>query len=229
MRQSCILPLILSVTRLLSGQSAATATVSGRVVSETGLPLHALISAESSTKGATIHLAAGMDGSFAFPALSAGKWSLCVAVPAEQSAKQNQPFLNGCFWGSPEAVVQLVAGKNVSGLQLIAQTGVVQQVRINDPQAILAAAAPGAPALDKQLQVFFRASDRIPRLPALTSQDAQGRTYSLTIPHDTPLTLQATLQQGKVVNSAGNAVSGEIPVQVAAGVQPAPITLTVSH
>ena len=229
MHRSCILLLVLSIARLLSGQSAATASVSGRVVSETGTPLRAVISAEPSGRGAAVRLVTALDGSFTFPALSAGQWSLCTAVPAEQSAKPGQPFLSGCVWGSPEAVVQVVAGKSVSGLQLIAKTGVVQQIQINDPQAILAAAAPGGLGLDKQLQLFFRASDRIPRLPVLTSQSAQGRTYSLTIPPNTPLTLQATLQQGKVVNSAGSQVVAEIPVQAAAGTQPAPISLTVAH
>lgn len=229
MRYCCVLPLVLFLPRPLIGQSVSTASVAGRVVSQTGAPLYAVVSAEPAAKGAPVRLATAMDGSFTFPALSAGQWSLCATIPTEQLPKGSQPFLNGCAWGSPEAVVQVAAGKNVSGLKLAPQTGIVELVIVNDPQGGLASAAPNAAGLDGQIQLLFRAADRIPRLPVLASSGPQGRTYSIVISLATPLTFQAVFQQGKVTDSAGNLVLGETPVQVAAGAQALPITLTVSQ
>jgi len=207
-------------------QTVGTGAVSGQVAGEDGRALRAVVWLQSPIAGKGFQRPTGLDGSFGFEQVPPGRYTLCLGVPAAQAQSAGRPFLDACAWGTPPASVQVAAGSSVSGVRLTAVSGVAVVVQLNDPEGALPVAGDLVP-FGPQLQVVFRAADRMVNFPRLASKNALGSTYTITLPADTPLTLAVTLPHGKVLDASGNAVQGEIPVQVPKGATPAPIVLTV--
>ena len=221
----CVLAASALVVYCAAAQTGNTGAVSGTVVSENGSPLRAILIAQPAGVGAPVLGRTALDGTFTIQQLPAGKYSVCPAlVPAEQAAAGSPPFLNSCGWGLALSTAQVSPGQTVSGLRLVAPTGVTTIVVVNDPASILSA-LPNPLAFDPKLQLIFRGPDGNPHIPSLVSQGTAGRTYATTVPHDIALTLQVTLSQGTLLTSAGAVAPAQMPLQFTAGADPPPLAL----
>ena len=218
-----------------SGQTAlaqtVTASVSGTVVSPAGYPLRAIVALIPSGGGAVRQAFTDFGGVFNFNQLSAGQYTLCERIPAEQSPSPDRPYLDTCMWPQPQIPVQVSAGQTLASIQVVAPQGVALNVQVNDPQGLLAQTTPqqSAQAPDAQLQVLVRQTNLLPyRLP-LISQTATARNYSLVVPAAASLLLTVKSPQASVLSQTGALVQGETNLSTPSGSALSPLQFTIQH
>jgi hypothetical protein len=112
---------------------------------------------------------AGLDGTFSLPNLSPGGWVICVEAAG---------FLNPCHW-STAPVFTVVAGQAISNATVHMDQAYTLQIRIKDPQGLLANEGKVAGAI---LQIGVQAPSGALQRATLAGRDATGRSYTLAIP-----------------------------------------------
>ena len=165
----------------------------------------------------------GPGGAFQFARLLEGRYRLCAQVP-------RSTWLNPCEWGLERIVVAVSAAQPVANPVVVMKKGVAVAIRMDDPGQLLfqyEGKTPGAHVL------IGVGNDALAFIPAqVTSSDANGRNHQIVIPfnYQAKLTVQSSFYQ--LADAAGLALARAravaIPVTVAPGQQPAPITLKVT-
>ena len=170
-------------------------------------------------------------GEFSLTGIESGRYSLCVQVPGGAQ-------LDPCRWSSAVQVT-VAPGHPVTSQAIRVPKGSVLQVRIEDPNKLLAASGPG----DLLIGVFLPSALFQPL--RLVSSDASGRTYGTAIPFNTSVRLSVTsahlvLADAKgaklapvTAGSGGSTmgapgVSSIIPVLSATGTANSVVTLTIT-
>jgi hypothetical protein len=219
-------------TYIAFGQS--TGSISGIVKDDTGQPVaggYAVASpAGPSATPLTYTAMTSAKGEFNLTGMQPGKYSICVQVPGGA-------HLDPCRWSSAVQVT-VGAGQAVSNQAIGVTKGSVLQVRIDDPNKLLATSGPG----DLLVGVFLPSALFEPL--RLVASDASGRTYQTAIPFDTSVRLSVTsahlaLADAKgakltpVTASSGGSTAGSpgasaaMPVLSATGTANSLVTLTV--
>jgi hypothetical protein len=119
------------------------------------------------------------DGSFALTNLPAATYVLCVQVV-------NTAYLDPCHWSNSAPTYKLSAGQTISNAAIKLTLGHSLQIRVNDPQQQLKneGKTPGS-----YVHIGAWAPSGALHMAALVASDAAGRTYSVSIPFDTPVNL----------------------------------------
>jgi len=223
---------VLALSRAGMAQSSGTGSISGRVVSDDGHTVHAIVSLQfAAARGfpsATRRVFTDNNGSFTFTRLPAAKYTLCAQVPELESAHPaTTPFLDTCVWGSNEAAISVSTGQAVAGIVFTAPKGSWLQFRVNDPDQVLPQLAAAAPApLEPELQLIVRGADRRYRHAQFVSKDAAGRNYQMVVPLNTALWLTVYSSVAGASDQNNAAVHSESALPVSA-VALAPMTFTL--
>ena len=222
-RYTFILLIVLAQAGL--AQTAATASVTGRVISEDGRALRAIVSLEFSTgrgfPSPTRRTFTGLDGSFSFTKLPPSTYLICAQVPDSEALQPAiTPFLDTCSWGSAHPPITLAAGNQVTGLALTAPKGTWLKIRVADPDKVLPQVATAGPApLDRAVQIIVRGADLKNHRPRFISSDGGGRNYQMVVPIGPALQLSLTSTAGSFYDQTGAALkpTDPIPIQAAVG------------
>ena len=96
-----------------AGFAQNNASLSGRVIDESGAGLDAIVSI--SGPSALVRRASTLpDGTFAISGLPAGDYLICAEATIE--SQNRDPFVNSCFWLNPTDIpLPLTAGKTLTG------------------------------------------------------------------------------------------------------------------
>ena len=212
-----VLALLLMCVAIAHSQNGAS--ISGRIVSETALPLRATVALSFATArgypAPPWRVRTNSTGVFTFSKLPAGTYSLCAQVASAEPALANSPYVDTCLWGSGQAPVTLTAGQQVTGVVFTAVKGALLSVHVADPGGVLPATAAKAPApLDPALQIILKGPDGRYRHARYVSSDATGRTYQIAIPLNTALGLQVLSSVANVFDQNGDPVQEASPVAV---------------
>jgi hypothetical protein len=102
-----------------------TGSITGRVLSEEGRALHAIVTLSSSgPRGYPApprRAIAGANGTFSFSHLPAGRYLLCAQVSASEPATADSPYLDTCVWGSGQAPLMVGEGQQLAGVVFLHQ------------------------------------------------------------------------------------------------------------
>jgi len=228
---------VLFAYALLARQSTAqtaTGSISGRVISQGGAALHAIVTILPAgplgfPSGKAHRVLAINNGAFTFAGLRSGQYNLCAQIPASEAPKASPPFLDTCEWGSSHAPIKIASGQQVTGVTITAPPGALLKIQIADPDHILpSVTSPGGPkALEPQLVLLIRGADRGIHHPQFVSQTTAGRNYQAVVPVNTALSTTVASSVANVFDGNGNKITGELPTQAAAGVTPGPLTFTL--
>lgn len=214
----------------------ALGSISGRVVSESGLTVRAVVTLQPAIAlgfpaGHAHRVLAASNGAFTFGSVRPGQYNICAQIPASEASPSAAPFLDTCEWGSSHAPVGVASGQQVTGVSLTAPSGAVLQIQVADPNHLLPAvvSAAGPAALESQLALIIRGPDRRIHHAHFAFQTAAGRTYQAVVPVGTALSVAVASPVANVLDQNGNKVAGEIPAQAAAGLTPTPISFTLQR
>jgi hypothetical protein len=152
-------------------------------------------------------------GSFSFGNLAPATYLVCIQVPADT-------YLDPCHWSKTPPTFTVAAGQSVHGAIIDITRGVSIPVTVADPLSLFAqeGVAPNA-----HLTVGVIALSGVLH-PARINNGATGRTYTITIPFDTPTNLFIATGAFSMTDAAGKGVSSggqTMPVTVpSVGVPP---------
>jgi hypothetical protein len=118
-------------------------------------------------------------GAYSFTGLEPGNYQVCVQVPGG-------PNLDPCQWSTPTPIA-VASGATTANQTTTAVKGAVLQVRINDPQQLLATDK-STSASDIVVGVLLPQALFQPM--RLATSDATGRTYDAAIPLGVPIRVQ---------------------------------------
>jgi hypothetical protein len=216
--------LFLLATYIALAQNAGS--VSGTVKDDSGRPVAGGYAVASpvgpSATHSTYTAMTSAKGEFSFSGMEPGRYSICVQVPAG-------PHLDPCRWSSAVQVT-VGAGQAVTDQAIGVTKGSILQVRIDDPNKLLATSGPGG-----LLVGVFLPSGLFQPL-SLVANNASGRTYQTAIPLNTSVRLSVTsahlvLADAKGANlvpvSASSSSSAIVPVLSATGSANSLVTFTV--
>jgi hypothetical protein len=169
------------------------------------------------------------DGTFQVSALQAGSYTVCVRVPGSD-------FLDTCEWYVLPLQVDVKAGQAVTGLKFKLQRGAILQIRLNDPANILAPAVSTATAKTvPSVLMGIQTTKGLFRPVALVSKDATGTTHAVTVPFDTALNFTVLSPNASLADAKGAPLTApvgqggfNVPVKIASGTSPAPLTFNVT-
>ena len=193
-------------------QSTGTGSISGHVLSEGGLTLHATVTLSfAAARGYPApprRVFTGANGAFTFSKLPAAKYVLCAQIAASEQAPANSPYVDTCVWPSGQTPITLTAGQQVGGIVFTAPKGTWLQVRVADPEHVLPQAASGkGPALlEPELQVMLKGPDGLYRHARFLSSDGGGRNYQMAIPLKTAVGLKIASSVANVFDQVGSQV-----------------------
>jgi len=162
---------------------------------------------------------ADANGMFQIASLPQGDYIVCAYAPG---------FLDSCKWGSARGAPGLGATET-RNLNAIALTPAAEvAVQVSDPLGVLPTKL--NPGMDSGLILGVKRPHGtfLPSAPAVTTG---GRTYQLSIPFATPLTLWVYSRTLTLADSQNNPLprgGAAIPLQAASGTNPAPITIRVT-
>src|SRR5205814_321263 len=113
--------------------------------------------------------------------LPPGTYTVCARIPADQFPRWDQPFLDTCFWEQPQNPVQLTAGQNLTGVQVVVPQAALLQIRVDDPGKLLPTPSSTAPpsAMDTQLELIVRGPNHMTHRLDFSAQDVTGRDYAI--------------------------------------------------
>ena len=213
---------------------AATASISGRVLSEGGRTLHATVSlsfaAAQGYPAPPRRVLTAANGAFTFSHLPSGRYVLCAQVADSESAPANSPYVDTCVWPTGQPPITLAAGQQVAGIGLTAPRGALLKVQVADPDRVLPPAAAKGPApLEPELQVVLKGPDGLYRHARHVSSDSSGRTYQIAIPVKTTVSMRVASAVANVFDQHGNQVQAkdEAGFQLATPADVNPVTFTL--
>jgi hypothetical protein len=216
-------------------QTAATGSISGRVLSEEGRTLHATVTLSfAAARGYPApprRALTGTNGTFTFSLLPAGKYALCAQVAASETAPANSPFVDTCDWGSGQPPIDLAAGQQVAGIVFTAPKGAWLNVRVADPDHVLPQAVPtkGPAAMEPELQLILKGPDGLYRHARHVSHDNGGRNYQIAIPLKTAIGMKIASTVANTFDQSGKQVQekDEVGYQPATPVDLNPVSFTL--
>ncbi len=216
-------------------QSVSTGSITGRVISEDGRSIRAVVSLQPAVAPGypfpTRRTFTKLDGSFTFAKLPATAYKICAQIPASEAQQPSvTPFLDTCAWGSTHPQVPVAAGVHVTGLVLTAPKGAWLKLRIADPDKVLPAVAANGPlALEPAIQFVVKGSDNPEHRARFVSADGAGRNYQMVVPVNAALKLSLTSSAGKLSDQNGSAIKATdaLPVQAVSAAQPSQLTFTI--
>ena len=161
--------------------------IQGRVLSADGKPIaraSLYYGRSGRTKGKAaasvlppvLSVKAGLDGSFALPNLAPGGWIVCAEAAG---------YLKPCHWSTAPAFT-IAAGQTIANATVHMDQAYTFQIRIKDPQALLANEAKVAGAV---LQIGVQAPSGAFQRASLAGKDSSGRNYTVAIPLKTAANL----------------------------------------
>jgi hypothetical protein len=217
------------------GQSTATGSISGHVLSEDGRALSATVTLSfAAARGYPApprRVLTGANGAFTFSKLPAAKYVLCAQIAASEQAPANSPYVDTCVWPPGQTPITLTAGQQAGGIVFTAPKGTWLQVRVADPEHVLPQAASGkGPAmLEPELQVMLKGPDGLYRHPRFLSSDSGGRNYQMAVPLKTALSLKIASSVASVFDQVGAQVKSadEHGIQSATPADLGPVTYTL--
>jgi hypothetical protein len=137
----------------------------------------------------------GADGVFQFPKLTPGTYLFCArAVPSRQ-------IVEFCEWTFHPPSVVLKAGQMVGGLQILVKKGARLELQIDDAKKVLP--DPEDPKPDTSFHIGVRTSEGLFHEAQLTTRDHGGQVYYLIVPFNTPLRLDASIQNVDLSDDKG--------------------------
>jgi hypothetical protein len=162
---------------------------------------------------------ADANGTFQIASLPAGDYLVCAYASG---------YLDSCKWGLARSAPGLAVAetRNLNSIALI--PAAVVTVQVSDPLGLLPTKL--NPAMDPGLIVGVKRplGTFLPSAPAVSTG---GRTYQLSVPFATPLTIwvySRTLALADAQNTTLSPGGAGIALEVASGSKPAPITIRVT-
>ena len=147
-------------------------------------------------------------GSFEIDNLPAGTFALCVD-------KFETAVLNPCWWKDQPVMTKVAAGATASGVSVVAPTGIVISVRVQDSQGLLTNLAND----DVRVGTYHGKSSFIPAL--VSSRDPNGKTVVLAVLPGQALSLAVSSSNYALADANGNVLGpGETQIPVAASALP---------
>jgi hypothetical protein len=147
-------------------------------------------------------------GAFEIDNLPAGTFALCVD-------KFETAVLNPCWWKDQPVMTKVAAGAAVSGVSVVAPTGVIITVRVQDAKGLLSNLAND----DVRVGTYHGKSSFIPAL--VSGRDATGKTMTLAVLPGQALKLALSSSTYALADDKGNALgAGETQIPVAASALP---------
>jgi hypothetical protein len=215
-------------------QTPATASISGRVLSEEGRTLRATVTLSfASARGYPAppwRTPTGANGTFTFSRLPAGRYVLCAQVAASETASANSPYVDTCVWPSGQTPITLSAGQQVAGIAFTAPKGALLKVQVADPDRVLPQVSAKGPApLEPELQLILKGPDGLYRHARYVSGDSGGRTYQIAIPVNTAVGMKIVSTIANVFDQNGNQLqeTDEVAFQPATAADLNPVTFTL--
>lgn len=216
---------------LLAGLAAVVgtcATISGTLATTAAKPIRAAITLHDLSTSRTVgqtsfdhQYASKSDGSFILTGVAAGKYEICVEAPPDN-------VLDPCVWSPPRPTITVAAGDAVTGLKVTVQTGSAVQIRVNDPQALVAGSKASAAGNALSLMVITRGNRYVNF--RLLGSDAAGSNHYLVVPFNEPMMLVTASTQLALSDANGKAIpsgSQKVPILVPAGGSLPPVTVNV--
>jgi len=215
---------------LLSG---ATGGVAGTVVDDSGRPVagaRVLISHTTSIKAPvaappviTGSLAATAttdpNGTFRVDSLPPGQYIACSEAPVSG-------HLDPCHWSTAAPNLTISAGETTSGVTIVMPKGAVLSVQVTDPRKLL---QPVAGPIDLALEIQVVTSKGLHYSAPIQSNSATGRSYAITVPFGTPLTLRVLSSHYTINDQSGQPVAATgTTLNVPAGSTPSALAFTVT-
>lgn len=151
------------------------------------------------------------DGTFSITEVPAGKYQICLGAPQVN-------LLDPCTWSAAPQVADSSKGTNVSGLTVVADTGFMLQVHVNDPDSMPPAPKGGSAGQTLSVTTTARNGRQVRFL--LLKAASTGWDYCLPVPFDQTMTLDVkssgvSLSDGNGQKYTANALS--IPVRIPSG------------
>ena len=200
----------------------ASAGIQGTVTArDTGAPLAGVlvIAGATSNPSATQSTKSAADGTFQIENLPAGAYSLCVKAASDG-------YLDPCEWGQSPPAVTLAVGQNSTVNAVAASPGAVLKIRIQDTAQLLLQKGKNGSLPDLLVGVF--GPKGIFYSAHVANRDTTGLNMQLTVPFDTPLSLQVISKALQLSDNTGTALpsaGATASFQAAAG-QPNPPSFT---
>ena len=223
----------------LPARCQTAGSISGRTVTSDGRPLRGFVilqlqplAGSHAQPAPPQRVFTSANGAFQFSSLAAGTYTLCTSPLPNQGRNRQEALVDGCEWRQLQTVT-LAAGQTVSTVTLTVSAGSLFQVHVNDPAGSLAATgqAPSAnsPAPpDPQLVVMLKGQDRLLHHVPATARAVGNRDHSLVVPTGVAVSLIVRSQRFNVVDDAGHALTGELPVAAAtSAVASPPVNVTI--
>jgi hypothetical protein len=186
-----------------------TASLSGRVLSEEGRALRAIVTLNfAAARGYPApprRVRTDANGNFAFSKLPAGTYKLCAQIASSEPAPANSPYIDTCDWPTSHPTINLSAGQQLAGVVFTAPKGTWLKLHVADPDHVLPATAAKAPApLEPELQVILKGLDGRYRHARFASTDNAGRHYQIAVPLKTAASVKVTSTIANVFDQTGN-------------------------
>jgi hypothetical protein len=159
-----------------------------------------------------MNIPSAQDGSFSIQNLGAATYLLCVQAPGGV-------YLDPCHWSSSPPTLVVGAGQTVSGAVLRVSKGNRLPITISDPQQALATNTNGTKTNGTTrvapLMIGVMAVSGAIIRAELTATTSVGRTYTVTVPFDSPTGVYVASGGFQLVDSGANSVaSGGQVIQV---------------
>ena len=101
-------------------QSPSTASLSGRVLSDSGRTLHATVTLSfADPRGYPApprRIPTGANGTFSFTKLPAARYVLCAQVADADTPPADAPLVDTCVWPTTQPPIVLAAGQQLAGV-----------------------------------------------------------------------------------------------------------------
>ncbi len=200
-----VVVLCVAVLAALS-QTAAEGGIRGVALDDGGKPVagaYAIATGVGTSNHQSHTVTTTATGAYSFIGLEPGQYQVCIQAPGGLQ-------LDPCHWSRP-ALVAVASGVTTANQTTTVVKGSLLQVRINDPQKLMATGK-GSSAGDIIVGILLPQALFQPM--RLASSDASGRTYDVAIPIGMPVRVQIHSTHLQIADSRGlslapvNAVPG---------------------
>jgi hypothetical protein len=213
LQATCLHRIVIAVFGLafVLGESAlgqGTASIQGTVQAQDGTPIAGVTISygqmapprgkAAGAMMAPVHqLSSGSDGGFLIQSLKAGVYLVCVSAG-------RQPYLDPCHWSSTPVTFTVVDGQAITKAVISLAKGRQYQIRVNDPLQNFSQESKSQGAY---LTLAIRSFSGAVHTAVVASSDSSGRSYTVTIPPDTPVNLSILPGTFQLSDSTGLAVA----------------------